>query len=167
MQANLDPNSRIAAAAVFADRPVIAWIDYPLLFLDRDAPLGSLKQPTSEDSRYLILRVDLDQSVDNLIPLITEELRQYSVKYRRGRLRLNQLRFHLQVFDLARGGGNLQGYFSETQAPDLHSEERLPGGQAKHLRQRCCPFQESAPAYSPGNRDSLPIVFKMQHGADF
>lgn len=100
-----DPSERIPSASFLSDSPVVAWPDSftlpePFVSVLRADGRESVPEPT----RYLNLRVDLDHPVEALLPLIEKELGRHSPRHRRGRRRLNQVEFHLKVFDLAEEG---------------------------------------------------------------
>ncbi len=56
------------------------------------------------DDRFLFFRVDLNHPVQDLLPLIEEELREQTHHRRRKRTRADKVDFHLQVFDMASTG---------------------------------------------------------------
>ena len=54
--------------------------------------------------RFLFFRVDLNHPVQDMLPLIEEELREQTHHRRRKRTRADTVDFHLRVFDMASTG---------------------------------------------------------------
>jgi len=95
-----------AATSLFFDSPVVAWTDTPDPWVA--SLLGADSQPTPGGDRYLNLRVDLDQPIASLLPLIEREIGPHSKRYRQGKRRSKKVEFHIQVYDLVLSGDNFK-----------------------------------------------------------
>ena len=83
--------------------------DYPALEqywsqFDMSVDYSPVASTELRDDRFLFFRVDLNHPVQDLLPLIEEELREQTHHRRRKRTRADKVDFHLQVFDMASKG---------------------------------------------------------------
>ncbi len=83
--------------------------DYPALEqywsqFDVSVDYSPVASTELRDDRFLFFWVDLNHPVQDLLPLIEEELREQTRHRRRRRMRADKIDFHLQVFDMARTG---------------------------------------------------------------
>jgi hypothetical protein len=78
--------------------PVYSWTP------GAETGLGEAPKMPNKELPFLHIAVDLRYPVDQLVPLVERELRAKALGYPRGRARLDQVDFHLGIFDQASNG---------------------------------------------------------------
>jgi hypothetical protein len=79
-------------------QPVYSWTP------GAEIGMGEATKTPNKELPFLHISVDLRYPVDLLVPLVERELRAKALGYPRGRARLDQIDFHLKIFDGASEG---------------------------------------------------------------